>query len=129
LAEALGAAWTGTAGETPPAKVNSAIIFAPAGPLVPQALRVLEKGGTLSLAGITMTPVPQLNYTEHLYFEKTVRSVANSTRRDGEELLKVAAEIPIEAETRSFSLKDANRALSLLKEGKINGAGVLRVAP
>jgi propanol-preferring alcohol dehydrogenase len=128
LARELGAAWTGRAEDTPPSKLHSAIIFAPAGPLVPEALRVLEKGGTLSLAGITMTPIPELNYTKHLYYEKTVRSVANSTRKDGEELLKYASKIPIRTKTQIFSLHEANLALNHLKQGKINGAGVLRIA-
>ena len=125
LAEELGAAWTGQAQDRPPKKLNSAIIFAPAGQLVPEALRVLEKGGTLSLAGITMTAIPELNYRTHLYHEKTVRSVANSTRRDGEKLLKYASEIPISTKTQCFPLEEANGALNLLKQGKIKGAGVL----
>jgi propanol-preferring alcohol dehydrogenase len=128
LATNLGAVWAGRAEERPPAKVQSAIIFAPAGKLVLDALRVLEKGGTLALAGIYMTPVPEMNYQEHLYYEKTVRSVANSTRKDAEELLKLAAEIPIHTEVQEFALEEANRALLLLKQGKIQGAAVLRVS-
>jgi propanol-preferring alcohol dehydrogenase len=128
LARDLGAVWAGGAEETPPAKVQSAIIFAPAGRLVPDALRVLEKGGTLALAGIYMTPIPEMDYQEHLYYEKTVRSVANSTRKDAEDLLKLAGEIPIHTEVQEFSLEEANRALLLLKQGKIQGAGVLKVS-
>ena len=128
LARKLGAAWAGRAEDKPPAKLQSAIIFAPAGKLVLDALRVLEKGGTLALAGIYMTPVPQMDYREHLYFEKTIRSVANSTRKDAEELLRLAGEIPIHTEVQTFALGEANRALLLLKQGKIQGAGVLRVA-
>lgn len=128
LARELGAVWAGGAGETPPAKMQSAIIFAPAGRLVLDALRVLEKGGTLALAGIYMTPIPEMEYEEYLYYEKTVRSVANSTRKDAEDLLKLAAEIPIRAEVQEFPLEEANRALLLLKQGKIQGAGVLRVS-
>ncbi len=128
LAISLGAVWAGGTDETPPAKVQSAIIFAPAGRLVLDALRVLEKGGTLALAGIYMTPVPEMDYQEHLYYEKTVRSVANSTRKDAEDLLKLAAEIPIRAEVQEFPWEDANRALLLLKQGKIQGAGVLRIS-
>jgi len=127
LAEKLGAVWRGRAEEIPPVKLDSAILFAPAGGIVPKALRALEKGGTLALAGITMTQIPALDYTEHLYHEKTLRSVANSTRQDGEALLKIAAEMPVRTETQSFPLKEANRALRLLKQGKINGAGVLRI--
>jgi alcohol dehydrogenase, propanol-preferring len=128
LARNLGAVWAGGAEDTPTAKMQSAIIFAPAGKLVLDALRILGKGGTLALAGIYMTPVPEMNYQEHLYYEKTVRSVANSTRKDAEELLKLAAEIPIHTEVQEFPLEEANRALLLIKQGKIQGAGVLRVS-
>jgi len=124
----LGADWTGRAEDTTPARLHSAIIFAPAGKLVLNALRYLEKGGTLALAGIYMTPIPTLDYSKHLYHEKTVRSVANSTRRDAEDLLELAAEIPIRTEVQGFDLREANRALMLLKQGKIKGAGVLRVS-
>ena len=128
LAQKLGAVWTGRAEDEPPAKLQSAIIFAPAGKLVLDALRVLEKGGTLALAGIYMTPIPEMDYQEHLYYERTVRSVANSTRKDAEDLLSLAAEIPIRTEVQEFQLEEANRALLLLKQGKIQGAGVLRVS-
>jgi propanol-preferring alcohol dehydrogenase len=128
LARELGAVWAGGADETPSARVQSAIIFAPAGRLVLDALRILEKGGTLALAGIYMTPIPEMDYQEHLYYEKTVRSVANSTRKDAEDLLKLAAEIPIRAEVQEFPWEEANRSLLLLKQGKIQGAGVLRVS-
>lgn len=125
LAEKLGAAWTGQAKDQAPRKLDSAIVFAPAGELVLEALKALDRGGTLALAGIYMTPIPEMDYLEHLYWERTVRSVANSTRKDGEELLKLAAEIPIRTTTIAFPLKDANRALLLLKQSKIDGAGVL----
>ena len=128
LARALGAVWAGGAEDIPPTKVQSAIIFAPAGKLVLYALRVLEKGGTLALAGIYMTPVPELDYQEHLYYEKTVRSVANSTRKDAEDLLELAGKIPIRVEVQEFPLVEANSALLLLKQGKVQGAGVLRVS-
>ena len=128
LARDLGAVWAGGAEDTPPTKMQSAIIFAPAGKLVLDALRVLEKGGTLALAGIYMTPIPEMDYQEHLYYEKTVRSVANSTRKDAEDLLELAGEIPIRAEVQEFPLEEANRSLLLLKQGKIQGAGVLRVS-
>ncbi|KPJ53134.1 alcohol dehydrogenase [candidate division TA06 bacterium DG_24] len=127
LARSLGATWVGRAEMTPPEKLDSAIIFAPAGELVLDALRVLERGGTLALAGIYSTPVPALNYTEHLYYERTVRSVTAATRQDGEELLRLAGEIPIETEIERFPLHDANRALELLKASRINGAGVLTI--
>ena len=125
LAESLGAIWTGEANDKTPQKLDSAIIFAPKGELVLDALEVLDRGGTLALAGIYMTPIPQMDYLKHLYYEKTIRSVTASTRKDGEELLRLAAEIPIRTKTTPFPLKEANRALQLLKNGKINGAGVL----
>ncbi len=124
LAQKLGAVWTGDAKDNPPEKLDSAIIFAPAGNLVPDALRTLKKGGTLALAGIYMSPIPELEYNL-IYNEKTVRSVANTTRQDAEEFLKIAREIPVKTEIETFPLKEANRALQLLKQGKINGAGVL----
>ena len=88
---------------------------------------MLEKGGTLALAGIYMTPIPELDYVRHLYDEKVVRSVANSTRSDGEELLALAAEIPIRTATRTFPLAEANAALLAVKTSEITGAAVLRV--
>jgi len=127
LGEDLGAVWTGKSSQMPPEKLDSAVIFAPAGEIVLDALKALDKGGTLSLAGIYMTPIPQMDYAEHLYYERTVRSVTASTRKDGEELLQIAAEIPIRTKTTSFPLKETNEALHLLKRGKINGAGVLKI--
>jgi propanol-preferring alcohol dehydrogenase len=127
LARDLGASWTGTSKEKAPKKLDSAIIFAPAGELVPDALEALDKGGTLALAGIYMTPIPQMDYLKHFYYERTVRSAANATRRDGEELLKLAADIPIRTTTTSFPLKDANKVLRLLKQSKIDGAAVLEI--
>ena len=127
LAQELGAVWAGKAEQIPGKKLHSSIIFAPAGELIPYALKTLDRGGTLALAGIYMTPIPQLDYMEHLYYEKTLRSVSNSTRKDGQELLKLAAEIPIRTQVTFFALKEANHALQLLKQGKINGAGVLKV--
>lgn len=128
LASDLGAIWTGRAGDTPPEKLESAIVFAPAGPLVLEALRALDKGGTLALAGIYMTPIPQMDYEKHLYGERTVRSVTASTRSDGAELLELAARIPIRTTTVSFPLEEANEVLAALKRGEIDGAAVLRVA-
>ncbi len=127
LGENLGAMWTGKSSQAPPEKLDSAIIFAPAGEIVLDALTALDKGGTLALAGIYMSPIPQMDYTKHLYYERTVRSVTASTRKDGEELLQIAAEIPIRTKTTSFPLQEANKALQLLKQGKINGAGVLEI--
>lgn len=127
LAETLGAVWTGRAEDDPPEKLDSSIIFAPSGPLVLDALRALDKGGTLALAGIYMTPIPEMDYEKHLYNERTVRSVTASTRQDGLELLELAAEIPIRTKTVAFSLEDANEALAAISAGEIDGAAVLSV--
>ena len=127
LARKLGAAWVGRAEDNPPGKLNSAIIFAPAGPLVPNALRVLDKGGTLALAGIYMTPIPELDYEKHLYHERRVTSVANATRRDGRELLALAEQIHIETTTEVFPLEQANRALRMMKESRVAASAVLEV--
>lgn len=127
LAEDLGAVWTGEAKDKAPKKLDSAIIFAPKGDLVLDALNALDRGGTLALAGIYMTPIPQMDYVKYLYHERTVRSVTASTRKDGEELLALASIIPIRTKTTIFPLKKANQALQLLKQGKINGAGVLEI--
>ena len=126
LATKLGAAWTGTAEETPPNLLDAAIIFAPAGSLVPLALQNLRKAGTLALAGITMSQIPALDYSL-LYHERTIRSVANSTRKDCREFLELAAEVPLQTEIQMFELEKANEALQALKRSEINGAGVLRV--
>lgn len=127
LARELGAAWVGGAKDTPPAKVHGSIVFAPAGSLVPEALRVLERGGTLALAGVTMTAIPEIDYDRLLYWERTVRSVANFTRSDAEELLVLAGEIPIRTTVQAFPLEAANRALVALKRSEIDGTGVLVV--
>jgi len=126
LARQLGAAWVGSAEDTPPHQLDAAIIFAPAGGLVPQALRVLRKAGKLTLAGITMSSIPQMDYSL-LYHEKTIRSVANSTRQDAREFLELAAEVPLKTEVEVFDLADANEALLRLKQSRIRGAGVLRI--
>ncbi|MGA2623158.1 MAG: zinc-dependent alcohol dehydrogenase family protein [Bacteroidota bacterium] len=126
FAQDLGAAWTGTADEVPPKPLDSAISFAPVGDLVPLALCALRKGGTLALAGIYMTPVPSFDYSL-LYHERTIRSVANSTRQDANDFLKLAEQIPVRTQVELFALQDANRAMQLLKKGEIHGAGVLKV--
>ena len=128
MALTLGAVWAGDAKDAPGEKLDAAIIFAPAGSLVPLALRASRKGATVALAGITMSPIPQLDY-ELLYGERALRSVANSTRQDVEEFLELAAEVPVTTEVTEFALEDANLALQKLKNSEINGAGVLRVAP
>jgi len=126
LAEQLGAVWTGTTDQVPPHLLHSAISFAPSGDFVLKALGVLRRGGTLALAGIYVTPIPTFDYSL-LYHERTLRSVANSTRKDAIDFLKIAAEIPVQTEVEVFPLAKANHALQLLKESKIQGAGVLRI--
>lgn len=128
LALELGATWAGQVGESPPTPVDSSVVFAPAGEIVPEALAELDKGGTVALAGIYMTPVPELDYEKHLYHEKVLRSVTASTRGDGHELLALAAEIPIRTTVSVFPLEEANGVLLALKRGEIDGAAVLRVA-
>jgi propanol-preferring alcohol dehydrogenase len=127
LAKDLGADWVGGATDQPPDGLDSAILFAPVGTLVPPALDALHAGGTLALAGIHLTDIPPLNYQRHLFREKTLQSVTANTRRDGEELLQLAAEIPLRPRVTRFPLADANRALQLLKNDAINGTGVLVV--
>lgn len=123
-ARQLGADWAGRAEDTPPAGLDSAIIFAPAGEIVPQALRVLNPGGTIALAGIHMSPIPEMPYSL-LYGERTLRSVANSTRQDAIELLELAAEIPIHTDVVTFPLSEANDVLLAMKESRFNGDVVL----
>ncbi|MCX7851148.1 MAG: zinc-dependent alcohol dehydrogenase family protein [Caldilineales bacterium] len=123
-ARELGAAWVGRAEDTPPEPLDAAIIFAPAGELIPQALRVLRPGGTVALAGIHMSPLPTMPYSL-LYRERTLRSVANSTRQDARELLTLAAEIGIRTDVTPFPLAAANEALLALKESRLRGDAVL----
>jgi propanol-preferring alcohol dehydrogenase len=128
LARELGAVWVGGAAESPPEKLHGAIMFAPAGELVPPALRALEKGGTLAVAGIYLSPIPSLDYNRELFGERVLRSVTANTKQDGIDLLQEAAAIPIRPHTQSFDLQDANKALQVLKAGTIQGAAVLQVA-
>lgn len=127
LAAQLGATWVGSAEDRSPHLLDSAIIFAPAGGLVPTALRRLRKGGTLALAGITMSAIPQMDY-ELLYGERTIRSVANSTRQDCREFLEFAAQARLQTELQMFDLEQANEGLRALKHSEIKGAGVLRIS-
>jgi propanol-preferring alcohol dehydrogenase len=127
LALELGAEWAGAAEDEPPAKLTNAVIFAPVGALYLDALRALDRGGTVASAGIHMSPIPELDYDRMLYYERRMVSVANATRTDGEELLKIAAEIPVRTTVRTFPLEAANDVLKLLKAGRINGAAVLKV--
>jgi propanol-preferring alcohol dehydrogenase len=132
LARKLGADWTGATGETPPQKLDCAIDFTPAwGPIV-AALRALENGGRLVINAIRKEETDkdsllELDYSEHLWCEKEIKSVANITRQDAREFLPLAAEIPIIPEVQEFRLEEANQALVLLKKGKIQGAAVLRI--
>jgi propanol-preferring alcohol dehydrogenase len=129
LARELGAAWAGPADAVPPDKLDSAVLFAPAGGLVLPASEALDKGGTLAVAGIYLSDIPSLNYQRHLFHEKTIRSVTANTRQDGEELLRLAGEIPLRPQTTRFALADANEALLRLKRDQIQGSGVLVVEP
>ncbi len=124
LAEALGAAWTGTADQSPPWPLDRAVIFAPVGGLVPVVLAKLRKGGTLAINAIHMSPVPEMNYNL-LYGERTLRSVANATRRDAAEFFTLAAEGRLAVETEVFPLELGNAALLKLKHSDIRGAAVL----
>jgi alcohol dehydrogenase, propanol-preferring len=126
LAEELGAAWVGDTFDVPPVKLDASIIFAPAGEIVPAALSALDKGGSLVLGGIHMSPIPQFDY-DLLYAERLIRSVANNTREDGREFLAEAASIPVRTSVQEFSLDQANDALIALKHDAIRGAAVLNV--
>jgi propanol-preferring alcohol dehydrogenase len=122
----LGAVWAGDSEEMPPQLLDAAIIFAPVGSLVPAALRATVKGGIVVCGGIHMSDIPSFPYNI-LWEERIIRSVANLTRRDGEELLAIAPKIPVKTEVERFRLTDANEALSRLREGKIQGAAVLTI--
>jgi len=122
----LGAAWGGGTFDEPPKKLDAAIVFAPAGEIVPAALKALKKGGALILGGIHMSPIPSFDY-DLLYQERVIRSVANNTRQDGEDFLRVAAEIPIRTHVQIFPFAEANRALNALKNDAIPGAAVLHI--
>jgi propanol-preferring alcohol dehydrogenase len=124
FARDLGARWAGSSEETPPEKLDAAIIFAPVGALVPAALRVVKRAGTVVCGGIHMSEIPAFPYRD-LWHERTICSVANLTRRDGEEFLALAARIPIRTETQVFPLAQANEALAALRAGKLRGAAVL----
>ncbi|HTL62860.1 MAG TPA: zinc-dependent alcohol dehydrogenase family protein [Nitrospira sp.] len=127
LAWEMGAAWVGEASQAPPVPLHAAIIFAPAGELVIPALRALDRGGTLALAGIHMSLIPPIDYDRDLFGERTISSVTANTRQDGVDLLREAAAIPIKPRTQCYPLIEANHALQRLKAGAINGAGVLAV--
>jgi propanol-preferring alcohol dehydrogenase len=124
LAEELGAEWVGDTFESPPAKLDAAIVFAPAGEIVPAALGTLDRGSTLVLGGIHMSPIPEFPY-ELIYGERGIDTVANNTRADGHEFLTEAARVGVRTSVREYGLADANRALCDLKFDAIKGAGVL----
>jgi propanol-preferring alcohol dehydrogenase len=124
FARELGAVWAGPSDEEPPARLEAAIIFAPVGPLVPAALRALAPGGTVVCAGIHMSDIPSFPY-EILWEERSVRSVANLTRRDGEELLAVAPQVPVQTRIHTYPLAAVNEALSDLRAGAFTGAAVI----
>jgi propanol-preferring alcohol dehydrogenase len=124
FASDLGAVWAGGSNELPPAKLDSAIIFAPVGDLVPQALKAVGKGGTVVCGGIHMSDIPSFPYSI-LWQERSVCSVANLTRRDGEEFMALAPKVPVRTQVETFRLEEANEALARLRAGKILGAAVL----
>ena len=126
FARQLGAVWAGPSDELPPEELDAAIIFAPVGSLVPAALRAVNKGGRVVCAGIHMSDIPSFPY-DILWGERILRSVANLTRRDGREFLKIAPEIPVHTEVTVFPLEQANEALNALRAGEVQGAVVLSV--
>jgi len=126
MALRLGASWAGSAGQTPPAQVDRAVTFAPAGFLIPEALKVLRRGGVLAINAVHLDGIPAFPY-ELIYWEKTVRSVANATREDALDFLELAWKIPVKTEVQTFGLEETNEALIALKRGGIQGAAVLRV--
>lgn len=129
LALRLGAASAGDTFDSPPEPLDAAIVFAPAGEIVPVALEALDRGGTLAIAGIHLSDIPPLSYAEHLFQERQVRSVTANTRQDGEEFLELAARIRIKVETVPYPFEEADRALRDLGHDRVTGAAVLRVAP
>ena len=124
FATSLGAAWVGSSTVTPPEKLDAAIIFAPVGSLAPKALKDIDKGGTVVCGGIHMSDIPSFPY-EILWGERVLRSVANLTRKDGNEFLDLVTHVPVKTETRLFKLHEANEALAAVREGKLSGAAVL----
>lgn len=124
FARSLGAVWAGGSDEPPPEPLDAAIIFAPVGALIPAALRAVVKGGTVVCAGIHMSDIPSFPY-DILWGERCVRSIANLTRKDGEEFLELAPTVPVQAEVERFPLEQANEALTRLRAGQIRGAAVL----
>lgn len=129
LARELGAEYAGGAYDNPPVPLDSAILFAPVGDLVPAALAALDRGGTLAIAGIHLTDIPALNYETHLFYERQVRSVTANTRADGREFLALAARIPLTPTTTAYPFDAADAALGDLAADRVTGSAVLRVRP
>jgi propanol-preferring alcohol dehydrogenase len=127
LALELGATFAGAAEDPPPEPLDAAILFAPAGGLVPAALRALDRGGTLAIAGIHLSDIPPLHYATELFEERQLRSVTANTRADGEEFFRIAAEIPLRPTTVPYPFTAADRALQDLAEDRITGAAVLHM--
>jgi propanol-preferring alcohol dehydrogenase len=125
LAQELGVHSVGGAEDQPPEPLDSSILFAPVGDLVPTALRALDRGGTLAIAGIYLSDIPALNYRQHLFEERSLSSVTANTRKDGEEFLQLAAQIPVHVSTQAYDLGHADEALADLAHGEVNGAAVL----
>jgi propanol-preferring alcohol dehydrogenase len=128
FARQLGAVWAGSSEELPPQPLEAAIIFAPVGPLVPPALRAVEPGGTVVCGGIFMSDIPSFPYSL-LWQERSLRSVANLTRRDGEELLALAPRVPVRTHVTTYPLSDTNRALDDLRHGRFRGSAVVVPEP
>jgi len=126
-ARKLGTTWTGGSDEIPPEKLDAAIIFAPVGALVPTALRALAKGGTVVCGGIHMSDIPSFPYVD-LWGERAICSVANLTRRDGEEFLEIAPRVPVQTRTETFPLEEANIALAKFRSGELSGTAVLLIS-
>jgi propanol-preferring alcohol dehydrogenase len=127
FARSLGAEWAGSSTERPPEELDAAIIFAPVGALIPAALAAISKGGVVVCGGIHMSDIPSFSY-DLLWGERTLRSVANLTRQDGEEFLELAPKVPVRTEIREFRLEEANEALQHLRAGELRGAAVLKIA-
>jgi propanol-preferring alcohol dehydrogenase len=126
-ARKLGAKWAGGSDEMPPERLDAAIIFAPVGPLVPTALRTLAKGGIVVCGGIHMSDIPSFPYVD-LWGERAICSVANLTRRDGEEFLEIASRVPVQTKTETFPLEEANTALEKFRSGELSGTAVLLIS-
>jgi propanol-preferring alcohol dehydrogenase len=128
FARSLGVEWAGGSDEPPPEELDAAIIFAPVGALVPAALRAVRKAGVVVCAGIHMSDIPAFSY-DLLWGERVVRSVANLSRRDGEEFLRLAPQVPVRTQVRPFALEEANEAIEHLRRGEVHGSAVLHLAP